>query len=404
MKMSLRSIAPGNRSKWIVLALSYLLMVLYGFALQSLPPLSVEILREFPLTHMQMAALMGAYTLPGLVMPLATAAMATRIRRKSLALGALAAVAAGTFLFAIAPSYPFLLAGRLLSGLGGIVLLSLAPVFVNNAFDRSSIGKVIGFFNTGVTLGCVSAMSLFGLLGRSSGWRLPMIFLGGFILAAAILFSFFFSETADERSDGTEAPSRGGVIAVIVPMALVNVFLNAGSVPFSTFGPEYLRTCGFTPAAAALFLSGMMLFSTFLGPLAGFLVDRIRMYRPIIMVSGVTLCGAFLLMLVPGIPLVTGAALLSAGAAVIPVTMFPLLNEVLEPRMVGMGLSILITASNIGTNFGLGLFGTVVDRSGFPAGLILLSVLGLLIVPAVLRIPKPGTPAETETAPEWAAG
>src|SRR3954453_20810974 len=55
-----------TNEKWLIFTLAYLVMVLFGFVLQSLPPLFQHITSEIPFSHLLKGFLMGAFGIPGL--------------------------------------------------------------------------------------------------------------------------------------------------------------------------------------------------------------------------------------------------------------------------------------------------------------------------------------------------
>lgn len=370
---------------------AYLFMVLFGFTLQSLPPLFDLIRVDIPFDHTKAGLLMAAFGLPGFVMPLAAAFLASRFDRKKLSLAGLSLVAAGAALFACAGSLPLLVAGRVLTGGGGAILLVMAPLFINDAFQGGSLGKAIGLFNTGVPLGLVLAMNVVPPLGALLGWRGVMFAIPALLAGIGFLFILFFrAPESQESGEGLPERARGAFPRSIWLLALVNLLLNAGTVPFSTFAAEYLRGTGMSAAQTGFLISFVMIETTVLGPLVGIIVDRETLHRRLLIAASILISSAFILMLIPGAGMFAGALFLGAGSAIVPVTMFPLLSRVAGPERVGTGLGILMTASSIGNNLGLGVFGLVIDRlGGFQPGFLMLSAIGLMISPVVLAIRLP---------------
>lgn len=374
-----------------VFIFAYLFMVLFGFALQSLPPLFELIRVDIPFDHTKAGFLMAAFGLPGFVMPLAAAWLAVRFDRKKLSLAGLLLMAAGALLFACAGSLPLLVAGRVLTGVGGAILLIMAPLFINDAFGGGNLGRAIGLFNTGVPLGLVLAVNIVPRLGSLLGWRGVMFAIPALLAAIGLLFILFF-RVPETREGGEDLPEqqRGAFPRGIWLLALINLLLNAGTVPFSTFAAEYLRGTGMSAAQTGFLISFVMIETAVLGPLIGIMVDKETLHRRLIVAASILISSAFILMLMPGVGMFAGALFLGAGSAIVPVTMFPLLARVAGRERVGTGLGILMTASSIGNNLGLGAFGLVIDRlGGFQPGFLMLSAIGLMISPVVLFIRLP---------------
>lgn len=376
-----------TNGKWIIFTLAYLVMVLFGFVLQSLPPLFQHITSEIPFSHLMEGFLMGAFGIPGLFMPSIGATLLHRLDARKVVVAGLVTIIIGSALFASAGAYATLFAGRFVTGCGAMMLIIVAPLLVNHSFEGKNIGKIIGLFNTAVPLGLVLAVVFFSRIGSALGWRVASVVPVAASVAVLAVFAAFYrhvprlqSETAQERKRGMQL---GGVIFL---MGLVNLLVNAGTAPFGTFAPQFFSSIGVKPGQASFIITLMMIETTLLGPFIGLLVDRVRNHRIFLIAAGLLTAAAFAALVTPGMPLVLGPLLLGAATAIVPVTMFPLLNEMLPREQVGMGLAVLVTSSNIGNNIGLGVFGLAVDVAGFESGFIILGLLGLLICPIVLRI------------------
>lgn len=370
---------------------AYLLMILFGFTLQSLPPLFDLIRVDIPFDHTKAGLLMAAFGLPGFVMPPVAAFLANRVDRKKLSLVGLSLMAGGALLFACAGSLSLLIAGRALTGIGGAILLITAPLFINDTFKGGSLGKAIGLFNTGVPLGFVLAVNAIPPLGSLVGWRGVMFAIPMLMAGIGLLFILMF-RAPDSQGHGETQSVRpsGGLPRGIWLLALINLLLNAGTVPFTTFAAEYLKGTGMSEAQTGFLISFVLIETAVLGPLVGIIVDKETLHRRLLIAASILISAAFILMLVPGAGMFAGALFLGAGSAIIPVTMFPLLARVAGPERVGTGLGILMTASNVGNNLGLGAFGLVIDRlGGFQPGFLMLSAIGLMISPVVLAIRLP---------------
>lgn len=55
--------------KWVILAISFMFMLVFSISLQSLPPLFSRITEDIPFSNSQAGMLMGAYAIPGIILP-----------------------------------------------------------------------------------------------------------------------------------------------------------------------------------------------------------------------------------------------------------------------------------------------------------------------------------------------
>lgn len=387
---------PGKDvARWRVFAVAYLLMVLFAFPLQSLPPMFGLILRDIPFTHSREGFLMGSYGIPGLFMPVAAAALAARFDPRRVIIWGIVLLALGQGLFAVSDAYWQLLVSRILAGFGGKIILSLAPLLVLLRFRGAGLGFAVGVFNTAVPLGSILSMNCFAGIGPVFGWR----FSSALISIMSLVMLVATLATVRNRSE-TESPETiysqdGSILRRIWHLTLLNFLINALSLAYITFAPQFYRENGVPAAEAAFFPSLILVESAVIGPLAGLAAEKPELRRLLLAASSIIIAVSLLLMPFPGMPLYVWTLVMGAGAAVVPVIIFPLLNEILEPNQVGMGIALLIIASNLGGTTGPFIFGSILDAGGgFPLGFTFLAVLSLLMLPVIARV-RPKKPLET---------
>lgn len=82
-----------------------------------------------------------------------------------------AAFTAASVLCGLAPSVEFLIGFRVLQALGAVMILSLGPAVLIEAFPAHERGKALGLIGTAVSIGIVSGPVIGGLLISGFGWR-----------------------------------------------------------------------------------------------------------------------------------------------------------------------------------------------------------------------------------------
>src|SRR6185369_14335182 len=93
-----------------------------GFQFQLIASTAPQLQPAFSLSYVDIGTLIGLYMLPGALLALPASWLGTRFGERRLVGAGLALMAIGTALCAIATDYNMLLAGRLLSGFGGILM------------------------------------------------------------------------------------------------------------------------------------------------------------------------------------------------------------------------------------------------------------------------------------------
>ncbi|HWI41805.1 MAG TPA: MFS transporter, partial [Verrucomicrobiae bacterium] len=279
--------------RWIVLGICYLLMVLFAFPLQALPPMLEQIMSEIGFSHSMGGFLMGSYGIPGLIMPLAAAMLAARYDRKKLVLAGIGVMCCGLLVFCLAHSYSTLLAGRVLAGVGGKIILSLAPLFVMLFFEKANLGMAVGVFNTAVPVGSIVAMNLFGYLSLHLSWRTATACILGAaaLMAAVVAQALHLPEGArggQELETGGERMGRG-----IWALASVNFLVNVVTMAYITFAPPFFLKAGLSNAQANMVTSLLMVETALIGPLAGLLIDRKGLKLQTLTASALLMSAAF---------------------------------------------------------------------------------------------------------------
>lgn len=76
------SIKSSSSYKWLVLAISFALMLVFAISLQSLPPIFDKMQLDIAFSNSQAGMLMGAYAIPGIFIPFLIAFLASRYNNK----------------------------------------------------------------------------------------------------------------------------------------------------------------------------------------------------------------------------------------------------------------------------------------------------------------------------------
>ena len=112
----------------------------------ALPP----IMEDFGISVSTGQWMTSGYSLAmGIMMPL-TAFLITRFPTKRLYLSAIGLFIAGLILCVIAPSFPIMMAGRILQAAGNGILTSMAQVILLTAFPKDQQGTIMGWYGLSV--------------------------------------------------------------------------------------------------------------------------------------------------------------------------------------------------------------------------------------------------------------
>jgi MFS family permease len=162
-----------------------------GFQFQSLASVSPLLVREFGIVYADIGFLIGLYMLPGIALALPGGALGRRFGDKRVVAVGLILMAVGGALSGFAETYPVLVAGRLLSGVGATLLpvgvIMALPAEVLRPESRA-IG--MGLFYTWLYIGHAGLPPAAGwiqdLTGKAAA---PIYFAGALVLSTLLLFA-----------------------------------------------------------------------------------------------------------------------------------------------------------------------------------------------------------------------
>jgi MFS family permease len=382
--------------RWVMLFVIYLSMLAFAIVLQSVPPVLSLMLDELGLSHAQGGLLMSFFALPGIFVAVPAGILADRYSQKLITILSLALMMAGSLLFASGDSLAVLVAGRIVAGVGSMVLLVVLPQLLAQWFAGRELGIAMGIFNTAVPLGTILSLNFLSLLAQTWSWRASICVSAGWSLLALIIAAIFF--TPAPARVNISAPSGSllrGLRGIGMPLWLVGVawmLFNAAIIALFTFTPDLLRTSGLTLASAGFFTSLVMLPALILSPVVGYLMDKIDGKRSIIMIGALGLAASIIWVPAAAGQMLLWMVLIGIAQACVPAPVFALIPEVTDAQRLGLGYGILSTFLNIGIVVGPAVVGLVRDMSGnYQASYTVMSAFALLIAVAMFllrRVPE----------------
>ncbi len=212
--------------------------------------------------------------------------------------GLLAVSASGS---AFAPTFPALVAARLVAGVGAALFFSPAIGLVASLFPPGRRGLPVGGFSSAFSGGAAAGVLATALLVPVVGWRLALLF-GGVGLGALTVLTVL----AIPRRIGAAEPvaaSRTGIPRAlryrgVWAVGLAFVGLEGASFATSQFIVPYAEAIrGWTPALAGVVGLAFVFPSVVGGPVGGVIAERRFNHRTQFVV--VTVAAAGLLALIP---------------------------------------------------------------------------------------------------------
>jgi predicted MFS family arabinose efflux permease len=337
--------APANESdltgpRWSALAILTIARVSLGFQFQSLAILFPWLRPDFSLSYADLGVLMGLYMSPGIVLAIVGGLLGRRFGDKRMVCIGLALMTLGGVLIGLADSYTVVLGGRLVAGIGAILLAVLMSKMVTDWFADREVVLAMAIFVNSFPIGIGIALATLGPLGEWQGWRTAEYTTSVFTLVCLLLV---FAFCPRHPNDGNKPSARGAfpsfreIVLVCVAGAIWGVYNGTHSITLS-FTPILLASAGI-PTATAGFLLGLSNWLVVFSVLVGGVVAQRWKRMNLIMLASSTVWALCLLALPSVRPveplLVIG---LVQGLPVGIILALPVTVLRPEARAIGMGL------------------------------------------------------------------
>ena len=359
--------------RWLALVVLTVARASLGFQFQSVGSVAPLLIRDLGLSYADVGFLVGLYMLPGLILALPGGMLGQRFGDKRMVVLGLALMAAGGVLTGVVPGYPQLVAGRVLSGVGAILLNVLMSKMVTDWFAGREITLAMAVFVNSFPIGVGIASLSLGRLGQDAGWAASMLTTGLTALAGLLLVVFAYRPHANDRNTAMRAKSAIRLpdrVAVMVCIAgTIWGIINGAFGIMLGFAPLLLISEGASVAHAGL-LVGMATWLVVLSIQAGGIIAQRWRHPNALMLVGMAVAGCALLALPTATPAVALIALgLGMGLPVGVVMSLP--SEVLRPERRGTGMGLFYTWLYVGQAGLPPVAGWLQDMAGGSAASIL---------------------------------
>ena len=373
--------------RWIILFVLFFARTVMAFQFQSVAALSPLIIDSLAVTLADVGLLIGLYLGPGIVVAVGGGAVATRFGDKRTVIASLALMLAGGAMVAQATTLDAAIAGRVVSGVGGVVINVLMTKLVLDWFAKSGLSTALAIFISSWPLGIALSLLILPALASLGGLRLAWNAPTALTVVALALFALVYRRPPDAAPGAAKIAVTAVPWAPLVCAALVWGLYNAGFAMVFGFGTLVLIERGFTPAAAGSATSLYILAGAIGVPLGGWLADRTGRPHTIILISlGV---GAVLYPALLHLPIPFMLAALLVGGVIVglapgPVVAMP--GRILPPEARAFGTGVFYSIYYVQMMLVPPLAGTIADRVDDVGVAFILGGLMMALAAAALAV------------------
>lgn len=327
--------------------------------------------------------------------------LTARLPRKGLALGLGAVFVVGIVLTVLAPTYGWVIVGRVVSASSQATLFAIGLTTAAGLMGSGRQGQAIAIVSSGLTVATVLGVPLGALLGGTTSWRIPFVVVAAAAAVGVLLIAAAMPRTAAPTigvGDEIRTLLRGPVLLAV---ATTVIGFAGVSVVFTYLVPLMSEVTGIVAGVipALLLAYGVGGFAGNL--IAGRLTD---------LSLGKTLVGVFVALIVTlaAFPLVAEHPVLMVAAVLVlgllsTATIAPLQSLVLRHAGAAPTLSLAV---NVGAFNLANAIGSALGGIGVAAGLLQwgglggagFAVLGLILTALALRAaPRPDATSSATT-------
>jgi MFS family permease len=327
--------------RWSILALLFAVRTAMAFQFQSVAALAPFLRQAFGVDLVEIGLLIGLYLAPGIVLAVPGGAIGNRYGDKAVVLAGLALMTCGGLTMAFFPAWSLQIGGRLLAGVGGVLLNVLMSKMVTDWFAEKEIATAMGIFVNSWIIGIALALVVLPPVASSGGISSAFVMVTVLVvIAMAALAAFYRAPPKSRPVDPTTRtnPTGAALLAVIVAGLIWGLY-NASIGMIFSFGPSMLAERGWTIAAASSVTSMVLGLTALSVPLGGFVADQTG-WRLAVLIGGLLSFATMLLIAARAegvLPAFTALGL-ACGLAAGPIMSLPAIVLVPRTRAVGMGI------------------------------------------------------------------
>ncbi|MGX8010885.1 MFS transporter [Mesorhizobium sp. ORM8.1] len=372
------------RSRWTILAVLFVARAAIAFQFQSVAAVAPQLCQSLGTSLAGIGVLIGLYFVPGAMLALPGGAFGRRYGDKGTVLAGMLMMLAGELLMAASPLWSMQIAGRLIAGIGGVLLNVLMTKMVADWFTGREIATAMAIFINSWPAGIAISLMLLPAIGATFGLHAVNLAVAGLILIGLSLIALVYrAPDVSVVIEGESGKLSAGTICAVMVAGLIWCLYNIGFAMIFSFGPSMLVERGWSNAAAGSTISIVLWLAVLSVPFGGFLADRTKRGEAIL----ATGCIAFALL----------TFLLSRSGAVLPVVValgilcglpagaiVSLPARVLEQKMRPIGMGLFYTVYYAGMLAGPAIGGGLATSIGSASAALDFGAAALMACPVVL--------------------
>jgi predicted MFS family arabinose efflux permease len=357
-------------------------------------PLGNILRPQLKITPQQFGWVVSAYALSAGISGLFAAGFADKFDRKRMLLFFYTGFLIGTALCATATNYYFLVGARIVTGIFGGVISSVSMAIVTDLFKMEVRGRVMGFVQMAFAGSQVLGLPIGLLLANKFNWHAPFLMIAILGIIPGIIIALKMKPVnAHLRLKHERNPAEHLVKTIsnsnYLLAFLTTTLLSTGGFMLMPFGTDFsVRNLGLTNEQIPVLYGISGVFTLVLGPLMGFLSDKLGKYKvflggtvlTMIMVAIYTNLG-----ITPLIMVIAINVLMFAGIMARMSSSSALISAIPQPQDRGAFMSLNSSVQQLSGGLAAALAGMVITE-GTDKKLHHYSTLGIIVMASMMCV------------------
>ncbi|MBX3077726.1 MAG: MFS transporter [Cryobacterium sp.] len=350
-----------------------------------------EMAEGLDVTQSQVGLLITVFAATVVVSAAALTNFTRRFPRKPLVLIVLVAFALTNFLGAIAPTYEFMVATRVLGGLAHGLFWAVVGAYPGHLVPQRQLARAVAITSAGGSAAFVLGVPAGTAIGHALGWRLAFVAMGAVILVFTALVVKFVPAVEHRQPVKTgEIPlplRRDPTLPGVILVGIITLTIMVGHNLFYTYIVPYFTDVNGFPVSA---VSPLLLVYGIAGAgglvlvgVVGGRLPRLGLFAGVLFVA----ISALVIGLLPTEQWLVIIALVVWGAALggIPALLQTRALHTASPQLRDLSSALVTTSFNIGIGGGAFVGALLLDGPGlrslpFVDAAVMVGVLALLLV------------------------
>jgi predicted MFS family arabinose efflux permease len=334
-------------------------------------PLGPQLDRKLGVSPAQFGLIVSSYTIAAGIAGFVASSLVDRYSRKTAFLGLYIGFLLGTLLCGLAPTYPLLLAARVVTGAFGGILGGLAMAIIGDVFPDERRGRATGFLMSAFSMASIFGVPFGLFLGNRYDWHAPFLMLAALGLPILFLGMWCLPELRGHLNKGDvnqwekmketyTHPNHIRAFLLIISMMLGTFMV----VPF--IAPYLVSNAGLTEQQLPWVYFGGGICSFFSSFLIGKWADKygkLKVYRIVAPFSALMMMTLTTLPKVGLILAVAAVSMMMVSNSGRMIAAMAMINGSVENRLRGGFMSAYSSIQHIASGVGAYLAGLIVTRS-----------------------------------------